>query len=58
MREQSGIDVRTESIAKVDISSRPFKGWIEGTEEEALVAITADSLIVVTCVFRFFVLRR
>ncbi len=51
MRYQSGTDVRTESIAF-------FKLWVESNEEEPPAAITADSLIVATCVFRAFVMRR
>ena len=56
MREQSirfGTDVRTETIAKVDLSKRPFTVWVEGTEEDSSAGITCDALIVATCVFLF-----
>ena len=53
IREQSirfGTDVRTETIAKVDLSKRPFTVWIEGTEEDLGAGITCDALIVATYV--------
>ena len=51
MREQSvkfGTEIRTETISKVDLSKRPFKVWVEGTESDASKAIEADALIVAT----------
>ena len=50
MRLQSqkfGTMIRTETISKVDLSSRPFKIWTEGNED-ASKAITADSLVIAT----------
>lgn len=49
MREQSsrfGTEIHTETIARVDLSSRPFKIWTEGNEEEA--PILSKSLIIAT----------
>ncbi len=51
MREQSlkfGTDIRTETISKADLSARPFKLWVEGTEEDPKAAILADSVIIAT----------
>ncbi|KAJ1535957.1 thioredoxin-disulfide reductase [Nowakowskiella sp. JEL0078] len=42
-----GTTVVTETISKVDFSSRPFKVWREGFEDEKDV-ITADSIIIAT----------
>lgn len=44
-REQSerfGTEIITETVAKVDLSQRPFKYWVEGEEEEADF-LTADT---------------
>lgn len=44
-REQSerfGTEIITETVAKVDLSIRPFKYWVEGEEEEADF-LTADT---------------
>jgi thioredoxin reductase (NADPH) len=49
MREQSlrfGTDIRTETVAKVDLSKRPFKYWTEFSEDEP--PNTADTLIIAT----------
>lgn len=51
MRLQSikfGTTIRTETVSKVDLSSRPFKVWTEGNEQDPQKAITADSLIIAT----------
>jgi thioredoxin reductase (NADPH) len=51
MREQSlrfGTTIHTETISKVDLSSRPFKLWVEGTEDKESEAVLADSVIVAT----------
>lgn len=40
--ERFGTEIITETIAKVDLSSRPFKYWTEGEEEEADF-LTADT---------------
>lgn len=48
-REQSlkfGTKIYTETISKVDLSSRPFKLWREGYEDKE--PLTADSVIVAT----------
>ncbi|CAI2174385.1 13773_t:CDS:2 [Funneliformis geosporum] len=48
-RQQSlrfGTNIITETISKIDLSSRPFKLWREGAENQA--TDTADSLIVAT----------
>ncbi|GBC50016.2 thioredoxin reductase [Rhizophagus irregularis DAOM 181602=DAOM 197198] len=48
-REQSsrfGTEIITETISKVDLSSKPFKLWRDGAEEQAFD--TADSLIIAT----------
>ncbi|KAJ3019983.1 thioredoxin-disulfide reductase [Thoreauomyces humboldtii] len=50
MRAQSvkfGTTVITETISKVDLSSRPFRMWREGSEEEQDV-ILADSVVIAT----------
>jgi len=41
-----GTTIHTETITKVDLSSRPFKYWREGEEEEE--PETADSIIIAT----------
>jgi len=49
MREQSirfGTDVVTETVTKVDLSSRPFKYWIEFSEDKP--PHTADAIILAT----------
>lgn len=54
MRLQSqkfGTIIKTETVSKVDISSRPFKVWTEGNEEDPQKAITADSLVIATYFF-------
>lgn len=53
MRAQSlkfGTTIRTETISRVDLSKRPFKVWVEGTEDDDSKAITTDSVIVATYV--------
>lgn len=48
MRKQSerfGTTIHTETVAKVDLSSRPFKFWAEWDEE---TAHTADAIIIAT----------
>lgn len=49
MREQSvkfGTEIITETISKVDLSSRPFKLWTEFNEDQD--PITTDSIILAT----------
>lgn len=49
MRKQSvkmGTEVITETVAKVDLSSRPFKYWAEYEEDKA--PQTADAIIIAT----------
>ena len=49
MREQSqrfGTEIITKTISKVDLSNRPFKYWIESSEDGA--PHTADALIIAT----------
>ncbi|ODV89380.1 hypothetical protein CANCADRAFT_138952 [Tortispora caseinolytica NRRL Y-17796] len=49
MREQSlrfGTEIITETVAKVDLSERPFKFWTEWNEEEP--PQTADAIILAT----------
>jgi thioredoxin reductase (NADPH) len=49
MREQAekfGSEVITETIAKVDLSSRPFKFWTEWNEDQE--PITTDAIILAT----------
>lgn len=41
-----GTTIHTETISKVDLSSRPFKYWREGAEQED--PETADTLIIAT----------
>jgi len=54
MREQSeacGTEIITQTIAKVDLSSRPFKYWLHPMGEDDVVEEeihTADSLIIAT----------
>ncbi|WVQ73756.1 thioredoxin reductase [Cryptococcus sp. DSM 104548] len=45
--ERFGTKIITETIARIDLSVRPFKFWTEGEEEEADF-MTADSLIIAT----------
>ncbi|KAJ3340240.1 hypothetical protein HDU93_007202 [Gonapodya sp. JEL0774] len=50
-REQSlhhGTEIRTETVSKVDLSKRPFKVWVDGTENDDSKAVLADSLIIAT----------
>ncbi|KAH0608964.1 uncharacterized protein H6S33_001192 [Morchella sextelata] len=49
MREQSarfGTEIITETVSKVDLSERPFKYWLEYSEDAA--PHTADTLIIAT----------
>ncbi|ANZ75307.1 BA75_02129T0 [Komagataella pastoris] len=49
LREQSlrfGTEIITETISKVDLSSRPFKLWTEFNEDEA--PITTDAVVIAT----------
>ena len=51
MREQSlrfGTTIHTETISKIDFSSRPFRLWVEGTEDKESEVVLADSVIVAT----------
>jgi thioredoxin reductase (NADPH) len=50
MRAQSerfGTQIITETVAKLDLSNRPFKFWVEG-EEEGEPTGTADTIIIAT----------
>jgi thioredoxin reductase (NADPH) len=50
MREQSmkfGTKIVTETISKVDFSTKPFKLWREGNENEEST-ITADTIVIAT----------
>lgn len=49
MREQSvrfGTDIITETVAKIDLSKRPFKFWTEWNESEP--PQTTDAIIIAT----------
>lgn len=49
MRRQSlrfGTDIITETVSKVDLSSRPFKVWREGKEDQA--PVLSETLIIAT----------
>lgn len=46
--ERFGTEIVTETIAKVDLSQRPFKLWREGSEEDANAYETADAVIIAT----------
>lgn len=51
MRAQSerfGTTIETETIAKIDVSKRPFRLWREGEEEKAEPTDTCDALILAT----------
>ncbi|KAI8804494.1 hypothetical protein BJ742DRAFT_824742 [Cladochytrium replicatum] len=51
MKTQSlkfGTTIVSETISKVDFSSRPFKLWREGTEDSEADAILADSVVIAT----------
>ena len=51
MREQSirfGTQIVTETISKVDLSSRPFKFWVENQDSPSHEPHTADALIIAT----------
>ncbi|KAF9516351.1 hypothetical protein BS47DRAFT_1340971 [Hydnum rufescens UP504] len=43
-----GTTVITETISKLDLSSRPFKYWREGTEDDADAFESADAVILAT----------
>ncbi|KAI9282983.1 thioredoxin reductase [Umbelopsis sp. AD052] len=43
--ERFGTEIITETISKVDLSSRPFKLWREGNEEESEPTDTSDALV-------------
>ena len=45
--ERFGTEIITETIARVDLSQRPFKYWTEGEEEDDEF-MTADSIIIAT----------
>ncbi|KAK8844130.1 thioredoxin reductase [Kwoniella newhampshirensis] len=45
--ERFGTKIITETIARVDLTQRPFKYWTEGEEEEADF-MTADTIIIAT----------
>lgn len=45
--ERFGTEIITETIARVDLSQRPFKYWTEGEEEEHEF-MTADTIIIAT----------
>lgn len=46
--ERFGTEIITETIAKVDFESRPFKYWAEGEEDDETAFMTADSIILAT----------
>ncbi|GAA5802888.1 thioredoxin-disulfide reductase [Helicostylum pulchrum] len=51
MREQSvqcGTVIETETITKIDVSSRPFKLWREGSDEQAESTDTTDAIVFAT----------
>ncbi|KAI7901628.1 thioredoxin reductase [Cokeromyces recurvatus] len=51
MREQSiecGAEIETETISKLDLSSRPFRLWREGSEDQEEPTDTADAVILAT----------
>ena len=51
MRAQSencGALIETETITKLDCSSRPFKIWREGSEDQAEPTDTADAVVIAT----------
>jgi len=51
MRAQSincGTTIETETITKLDTSSRPFKIWREGSEDQSEPTDTADAVIIAT----------
>lgn len=51
MRAQSlhfGTEILTETVSKVDLSSRPFKFWTEYSDSSTDTAHTADALIIAT----------
>jgi thioredoxin reductase (NADPH) len=50
-RQQSlrfGTKIITETISKIDLSSRPFKYWREGSENSPEKVETADTVIIAT----------
>lgn len=51
MREQSincGTEIETETIAKIDIGSRPFRLWREGAGEQSEPTDTTDAVVFAT----------
>ncbi|KAH8550722.1 hypothetical protein BGW37DRAFT_498200 [Umbelopsis sp. PMI_123] len=43
--ERFGTEIITETVAKVDLSCRPFKLWREGNEEDSEPTDTSDTLV-------------
>jgi thioredoxin reductase (NADPH) len=41
-----GTEIITETVSKIDLSSRPFKYWIQGSEEDE--PELADTVIIAT----------
>lgn len=46
--ERFGTEIVTETITKLDLSSRPFKLWREGAEDQAEPTDTSDTVIIAT----------
>ncbi|CAM0137824.1 thioredoxin-disulfide reductase [Umbelopsis sp. WA50703] len=46
--EKFGTEIVTETITKLDLSSRPFKLWREGSEDQAEPTDTSDTVIMAT----------
>jgi thioredoxin reductase (NADPH) len=46
--ERFGTEIVTETITKLDMSSRPFKLWREGSEDQAEPTDTSDTVIIAT----------
>ncbi|RKO91818.1 hypothetical protein BDK51DRAFT_17560 [Blyttiomyces helicus] len=51
MRAQSlkfGTQIITETISRIDLSARPFRLWVEGSEDKEEAAVLADSVVIAT----------
>ncbi|KAJ3117281.1 thioredoxin-disulfide reductase [Phlyctochytrium bullatum] len=46
--ERFGTTIISETISRVDLSSRPFRLWREGNDEDDADAILADSIVIAT----------
>ncbi|KAJ3042070.1 thioredoxin-disulfide reductase [Rhizophlyctis rosea] len=46
--EKFGTKIISETISRVDLSKRPFRLWVEGSEDKEDAAFTTDSVVIAT----------